>query len=58
VRAEKANPATANTELKKLAAARFEPFIAALKAGGVTRFSEGAVLNIDAYSIGLADVVK
>ena len=58
VRVEKANPAIANAELKKLAAVRFEPFIAALKAGGVTRFSEGAVLNIDAYSKGLADVVK
>jgi hypothetical protein len=58
VRAQKANPPTANAELKKVAVARFEPFIAALSAGGVVRFSEGAPINLDAYRIGLADVVK
>jgi hypothetical protein len=58
VRMEKANPATANADLKKLAVVRFEPFMAALKAGGVVRLSEGAVLNLDAYRQGLAEVVK
>lgn len=47
-----------NPELKKLAAARFEPFMAALKAGNVTRTCEGGVLNLDAYRKGLAEVVK
>ncbi len=45
-------------EMKKIAAARFEPFMAALAAGRVTRLSEGAVLNLDAYRKGLAEAVK
>jgi hypothetical protein len=47
-----------NPEMKKLAAARFEPYMAALKAGNVTRTCEGGVLNLDAYRKGLAEVVK
>jgi hypothetical protein len=58
VRAQKANPATADDELKKTALARFEPFLAALSAGHVTRFSEGAPINLDAYRKGLADALK
>jgi hypothetical protein len=58
VRAQKASPATANAELRKIACARFEPFLAALSAGGVTRFSEGAPINLEAYRAGLAEVLK
>jgi hypothetical protein len=57
-RLEKSRPETANPELKKLAAVRFEPFIAALRSGGVLRLREGAPLNIDEYRKGLESVVK
>jgi hypothetical protein len=58
VRHEKSNPATANIELKKLALARFEPFMAVLSTSGVTRLREGAPLDFDAYRKGLEAMLK
>ena len=58
VRCSPATASPARAELKKLAVARFEPYMAVLSMSGVVRFSEGAPLNLDAYRKGLADMLK
>jgi hypothetical protein len=48
-RLQAASRLPANEPFQKLAAARFEPFMATLKASGMTRLREGQPLRIDEY---------
>jgi hypothetical protein len=47
-----------NADLKRIAVTRFEPFMSELKSNGVTRLSEGAPFNYEAYRKGLEEMLK